>query len=85
MITNIESVQVFPGVATKLYVSNSFSSSANSAPIFHYELQDSDGNILKHDGVRMTLEQWNSWDSNLNDEEYILACVAENLDVTIVE
>lgn len=83
MQSPITPVTVFPGTATQLYVGDNWSNCLGQAPQFYYELRSEDGVTLKGGNAGMTVEQWQAWAVGVNDEDYILECVASALGLTL--
>lgn len=80
MQSNITPVSVFPASATILFVR---SGGLGPPPGFYYQLQASDGTVLKDGNVSMTQDQWSAWGSGGDDSAYILSSVAANLGLTL--
>lgn len=89
MIYNIQPVQIFPGQATKILISQG---SINYYPfepiegeptyaVFNYSLVDDAGKSLKNGGCGITKSQYEEWGT---DDSYIGQCVAQNLGLTIL-
>lgn len=76
-------VTIFPGIASRLRVADSWVSSLNSPPRFHYYLETAGGEILKEDDCEMTEGQWDDWSNVVPDADYILGAVAFNLGLTL--
>jgi hypothetical protein len=84
MQTNISPVAVFPSEANVLYIR---SITLGPPPSYYYELQNvTDGvvTVLKNGNIGMTEEQWNNWSETVDDTEYQLDCISENLGLTRV-
>ena len=79
MQTAISPVQVYPATANTLYIR---SIGLGPPPSYYYELQDADGGCLKNGNVSMTLDQWNAWPADADDDEIQLNAISANLGLT---
>lgn len=84
MLKQITPVTVFPGTATHLKLSDLWSSTIGQPPSVRYHLMSADQESLKNGEVRLTQEQWDSWDDSVPDLDYVATCVATILGLTLV-
>lgn len=79
MQTAITPVQVWPSTASVLLVRPA----SFGPPVgYYFELQSSDGVVLKNGNVSMTEAQWNAWPVDADDGEYQLDAISANLGLT---
>lgn len=79
MITQIQPVNTFRGLATKLSIS---SRSFGPPPQYTWSLTTDTGEYRDSGEVSLTQAQWDSWNNSQSDEAYQLACVLANLGLT---
>jgi hypothetical protein len=87
MTVDIVPVQVFPGVANRLLISDEWVNTLGESPRFVCSLvsaEEVDGQMVEttlKNGIHvsMTNDQWNDWANDVVDEEYIKECIVSNL------
>lgn len=95
MKVNILAVAVFPGTATRLFISDSWSNALGSAPVFNCALYsvsvddadpenpvETETTLKSGMMVEMTRVQWDAWPPGADDEAYITTAILTNLGLT---
>lgn len=79
----ISPVSSYPGIAIWLSLSD-FYAIPNTTLNCQYQLLDSGSAVLAYGRTSLTSGQYQGWDGTSNDDQYLPACYAQVLGLTIV-